>query len=169
MNYVRELGISCTQAASVADLQIPDGSLDVVTVLDCNYYWPSQNAELRAIHAALKPGGLLAIRTVDTNAAIAIADWLRHWLPAPARRLGEYAVYDHRVSIPATSLLRVVERCGFDIIHASPRDGVQFARNSPRVRIAYAVGELVWTVGRYNLAPGFVFIARKAARQGPVS
>jgi 2-polyprenyl-3-methyl-5-hydroxy-6-metoxy-1,4-benzoquinol methylase len=161
VEYVRRQGIPCDRAGSVDDLDIPENSLGIVTALDCNYYWPSQRKELRAIISLLSPGGLLAVRTVDTSWAIQIGLWLRRWFPKMGRRLCENAAYDHRVSIPAGSLLRVVEQEGFEIVYTSPRDAMPFRHNSLKVKTAYAIGHLAWRFIGYNLAPGFVFLARK--------
>ena len=109
VEYVRNQGITCDCAKSVGDLDIPDNSQSVITVLDCNYYWPSQRKELRAIRSKLCPDGLLAMRVVDTSWAIQLGLWLRKFLPAVGQRLCEKAAYDHRVSIPVQSLLRVVQ------------------------------------------------------------
>jgi hypothetical protein len=77
------------------------------------------------------------------------------------QRLYENAVYDHHVSVPAGSLLRVVEQAGFEILYTSPRDAMPFRHNSLKVKTAYAIGHLAWRIAGYNLAPGFVFLARK--------
>jgi SAM-dependent methyltransferase len=161
VEYVRSLGIACERAASVEHSRLPENSLDIVSVLDCNYYWPNQGKELRLIHSLLKAGGLLAMRTVDTSAMLQTGIWLRAFLPGPGRRLSEYAVYDHRVVVPIRALLQVVRQQGFEIVYASPRAALPLRRNSWRIRIAYAVGELSWRIARYNLAPGFVILARK--------
>ena len=161
VEYVRRLGIPCDRAGSVGDLGIPENSLGIVTALDCNYYWPSQRKELHAIRYVLSPGALLAVRTVDTSWAIQIGLWLRRWFPKMGQRLCENAAYDHRVSIPTSSLLRVLEQEGFEFVYTSPRDAMPFRHNSLKVKTAYAIGHLVWRIAGYNLAPGFVFLARK--------
>ncbi|MCL5022527.1 MAG: class I SAM-dependent methyltransferase [Nitrospirae bacterium] len=163
VRYVRSRGIPCDRAGSVRDLDVPENSLEVISVLDCNYYWPRQREELRAIRSRLCPGGLLVMRTVDTSWAVQIGLWLGKWLPETGRRLSEKAVYDHRVSIPVRSLLRLVRQEGFDILYASPQDAMPFRRNSLKVRTAYAIGGLAWRTAGYNLAPGFLFLAGKKA------
>jgi SAM-dependent methyltransferase len=163
VEYVRRQGIPCDRAGSVGDLDIPANSLGIVTALDCNYYWPSQRKELRAVWSVLSPGGLLAVRTVDTSWAIQLGLWLRRWVPAAGQRLCEASVYDHLVSIPAGSLLRVIQEEGFEIIYTSPRDAMPFRHNSLKVKTSYAVGHVAWRIAGYNLAPGFVFLARKRA------
>lgn len=163
IEYVQNRGIHCDSASSVSDLDIPENSLGVITALDCNYYWPDQKKELRAIRSLLSPGGVFAMRTVDTSWAVQIGLCLKKWFPDMGRRLCEMAVYDHRVSIPVRSLLRIVQDEGFEIIYTSPHDAMPFRYNSLKVRIAYAIGHLVWRIAGYNLAPGFVFLARKRA------
>jgi SAM-dependent methyltransferase len=161
VEYVRSQGIVCDRAGSVDDLDIPANSLGIVTALDCNYYWPSQRKELRAVRSVLSQGGLLAVRTVDTSWAIQIGLWLRRWFPNTGQRLCEKAVYDHRVSIPVSSLLNLVKQEGFEIVYTSQFDAMPFRYNSLKVKTAYAVGYLSWRIAGYNLAPGFVFLARK--------
>lgn len=161
VEYVRSLGIACDRAASVGDVNIPENSQGIISVLDCNYYWPSQRNELRAIHSRLKPDGLLVMRVVDTSWAVQMGLWLSRFFPHVGRRLCEKAVYDHRVSIPVRSLLRVIELEKFKVVYTSQRDAMPFRHNSLKVRIAYTIGRIAWGVFGRNLAPGFVFIARK--------
>ncbi len=161
VEYVRSQGIRCDCAGSVDDLDIPENSQGIISVLDCNYYWPNQRKELRAIRYRLFPEGILAVRTVDTSWAIQIGLWLRHIFPKAGLDLCKKAVYDHRVSIPVRSLLRVVEQEGFEIVYTSPRDAMPFRHNSYKIKTAYAIGELAWRIFDCNLSPGFVFMARK--------
>lgn len=163
VEYVRSQGIPCDKAKSVSDLDIPESSIGIISALDSNYYWPDQKKELRDIRALLSSGGVLAVRTVDTSWAVQIGLWVKKIFPDMGRRLCEKAVYDHRVSIPVRSLLQIVQDEGFEIIYTSPHDAMPFRYNSLKVRIAYAIGHLVWRIAGYNLAPGFVFLARKRA------
>ena len=161
VEYVHGRGIPCDLAGSVGDLDIPENSLGVITALDCNYYWPRQRKELRAIRSRLRPDGILAVRTVDTSWAIQLGLWLRRFFPKAGLDLCRKAVYDHRVSVPVRSLLNIVRQEGFEIVYASPREAMPFRHNSLKVKTAYAIGRLVWRIAGYNLAPGFVFLARK--------
>jgi SAM-dependent methyltransferase len=163
VEYVRSQGIACDCAKSVEDLDIPESSQGIISVLDCNCYWPSQRKELRVLHSRLCPGGLLVMRVVDTSWAVQIGFWLRSWFPTAGQRLCEKAVYDHRVSIPVRSLLRVVQQEGFEIIYTSPRDAMPSRHNSLKVKIAYAIGHFAWRVAGCFVAPGCVFLARKQA------
>ena len=161
VDYVRSLGIACDRAASVADLDIPASSQDVISVLDCNCYWPNHRRELRAIRALLHPGGLLVMRVVDTSWAMQIGMWIFRPLHAAGRRLCERVVYDHRVSVPVGSLLQVVREEGFSVVYTSVRDAVPFRHNDLKTQAAYAIGRVFWRIARFNLAPGLVFVARK--------
>ena len=161
VEYVRSLGIACDRAGSVGDAAVPESSQGIISVLDCNYYWPSQTRELRAIHSRLCPDGLLVMRVVDTSWAMQMGLWLGRCFPKAGRRLCEKAVYDHRVSIPVRSLLAVVQREGFGIVYTSQQDAMPFRHNSLKIRTVYAIGRIAWRIFGYNLAPGFVFIARK--------
>jgi SAM-dependent methyltransferase len=163
VEYVRSQGIACDCAKSVEDLDIPEYSQVIISVLDCNCYWPSQRKELRALHSRLCPGGLLVMRVVDTSWAVQIGFWLCRWFPKVGQHLCEKAVYDHRVSIPVRSLMRVVKQEGFEIIYTSPRDAMPSRYNSLKVRIAYAIGHFAWRVAGCFVAPGCVFLARKRA------
>ena len=112
VEYVRSLGVACSRGASVGDLDIPENSQGIISVLDCNCYWPSQVKELRAIHSRLRSDGLLVMRVVDTSWAVQMGLWLHRCFPEAGQRLCEKAVYDHRVSIPVRSLLRVIAAAG---------------------------------------------------------
>lgn len=161
VEYVRRQGIACDCAKSLDDLDIPKNSQGIISVLDCNYYWPSQIKELRAIHSLLRHGGLLVMRTVDTSWAVQIGLWLHRSFPRTGQRLCEKAVYDHRVSIPVRSLLGIMRQEGFEILYTSPRDAMPFRHNSLKVKTAYAIGYFVWRIAGWHLAPGWVLLVRK--------
>jgi SAM-dependent methyltransferase len=161
VTYVRSKGIACDLGKSVSDLDIPENSLEIISVLDCNYYWPNQRKELRALHSRLRPEGLLVMRVVDTSWAIRAGFWMHRWLTDAGRHLCEKAVYDHRVSIPVSSLLRIVRREGFEIVYTSPRDAMPSRQSGLKVKVAYAIGHFAWRIDGCCLAPGCVFLARK--------
>ncbi|HYA91757.1 MAG TPA: class I SAM-dependent methyltransferase [Thermodesulfobacteriota bacterium] len=163
VEYVRTQGIACNCVKSVGELDIPEGSQGIISVLDCNYYWPSQRKELRALQSRLRPKGLLVMRVVDTSWAVRIGLWLRRCFPTVGQRLCERAVYDHRVSIPVQSLLRIVRQEGFKIIYTSLRDAMPSHYNSLKVKTAYTMGHFVWRIAGCYVAPGCVFLARKRA------
>ena len=161
VEYVRGLGIACDRAASVSDVDVSEGSFDVITVLDCNCYWRDHRRELRAIYARLRPGGVLAMRVVDTSWAVRLGLLLAKLSPSAGQRLCERVVYDHHVSVPAHSLLKVVSEEGFTVIRTSIRDAVPFRHNPLKARVSYRVGDWVWRAFGRNVAPGLVLFARR--------
>ena len=163
VEYVRNRGIACDCTGSVGNLDIPENSLGIITVLDCNYYWPSQRKELRTLRSRLSPNGLLIMRVVDMSWVLRIGLWLGKWFPTAGQRMCEKAVYDHHVSIPLKSLLLVVQQEGFEIVHTSPWDAMPSRHNSIKVKTAYAFGHFLWRITGCYLAPGCVFVARKRA------
>jgi SAM-dependent methyltransferase len=161
VEYVRQRGLQCQVASTVADLSIADGSVDVVSALDCNYYWPSQITELGAIRAKLRPQGLLVMRVVDKSWLLAIGLAARRRWRSFGNRLCERAVNDHRVSIPVRALLATLRRAGFDVLSASPRGAVHGRASSLPVRVMFASGYLVWQATGQFMAPGCLILARK--------
>jgi len=163
VEYVRSQGITCDCAKSVSDLDVPENSQGVISVLDCNYYWPSQMTELRTLSSRLRPDGLLIVRVVDTSWVLRIGLSLGRWFPTAGQRLCTKAVYDHRVSIPVRSFLRIVQQEGFEIVYTSAWDAVPSRQSSLKVKSAYAIGHLVWRITGCSFAPGCVLLARKRA------
>lgn len=163
VEYVRSLGLPCDCARSVQELDIPENSQAIISVLDCNYYWSNQRNELRALYSRLCPDGILVMRVVDLSWMIQTGFWLRKWSPAASRRLCERAVYDHRVSIPVQSLLRILRKEGFEIICTSPRDAIPSRYNSFKVKAVHIIGHYASRLAGLHLAPGCVILAGKRA------
>lgn len=162
VEYTRTtLGIPCEVAASLDELDLPDCSIDIVSVLDCNYYWPDQRTELRAAWRKLRPSGLLIMRLVDKSWMLTAGLAIRKILPDLGARLCERAVNDHRVSIPVSSMMCLLQQEGFEIIHASTRGAMHSERSSVAVKASFAVGLVVWHLTGWNVAPGALVLARK--------
>ncbi len=160
VEYCRKRGFPCHVGASLAGIDVADSSLDIVSVLDCNYYWPDQIAELRHWTKTVPQ------RPVGDARRQQIVDVDRRACSAPHRaRFGNKicvrAVNDHRVSIPVRSLLRILRREGFDILYASPAGALHGGESSFAVKANFAVGYLLWLVSRRYLVPGCLILARK--------
>src|SRR5579863_7171206 len=130
VEYTQQRGIPCEAAASLEELHLPDGSLDIISVLDCNYYWPDQRRELRAAWRKLRPSGLLVMRLVDKSWMLTVGLAVRTIFPALGARVCARAVNDHRVSIPVSSLLRILREEGFEILYASTRGAMHSDQSS---------------------------------------
>ena len=161
VDYCCSQGFSCRAGASVADLDIADSSQDVVSVLDCNYYWPDQVRELRAIWNKLGANGLLVMRVVDKSWMVTSGLALRSLFPGLSKKICARAVNDHRTSIPVRSLLRVLRQQRFTILYASPAGSLHHENASLAVKTAFALGNLVWLVSGQDFAPGCLILARK--------
>jgi SAM-dependent methyltransferase len=162
--HVRQHGFDCQATASVANLDMPDGSLGVITVLDCSCYWPDPTHELRAIHRKLRPDGLLVMRVPDKSWVLQAGLILTRLCPGIGRYLCRRSVNDHVSSIPVRTVLRLLRDAGFQILYASPRGALYSDRSPLSVKTMFAVGYMIWRVtGRY-LAPGCLILARKHQR-----
>jgi len=161
VEYTRKQGIACDVAASIAELNLPDGSLDILSVLDCNYYWPDQRTELRAAWRKLRPSGLLVMRLVDKSWMLSAGLAISKFFPALGSLLCRRAVNDHRVSIPFSSMLHLLRQEGFEIVYASTRGAMHSDKSSPAVKTSFAIGFVVWHLTGWNVAPGALVLARK--------
>lgn len=55
------------RAGTASDLDLPDGSVDVVITLNTVYFWPDLTAGFREVRRVLVPGGMVVISVVDTD------------------------------------------------------------------------------------------------------
>ena len=56
-----EAGRVEVRQASVSDLPFPDGTFDLVTAVETQYYWPDLAGDMRQVLRVLKPGGRLVV------------------------------------------------------------------------------------------------------------
>jgi SAM-dependent methyltransferase len=159
--YCRKQGFTCHIGASVAELEVPDSSLKIISVLDCNCYWPDQMTELRAIGKKLRASGLLVMRVVDKSWMLTAGLALRSFGTRLGDKICARAVNDHRVSIPVQSMLRIMRQEGFAILYASPAGASHGAGASLAVKINFALGYLIYLLSRQYFAPGCLILARK--------
>ena len=162
VQYVQSFNIPAELSSCIGDVSlIKEGTLDILTCLDCNCYWYEQSLQIRQAFDKLKPGGYLAMRVVDKSWLFAIG--LR--IHGIDRRLAQLfmaqAVNDHRFSMPIKSLLRLIKSNGFTIAHASTA-GARHSDNSRIVaKVAFGVGSLLWKTLRIPIGPGALILARK--------
>jgi SAM-dependent methyltransferase len=161
VDYVRQLGIPCRVAASIGELDLPDASMDIISVLDSNYYWPEHRTELCACWRKLRSSGLLILRLVDKSWMLTSALATRKMFPKLSAHLCEKAVNDHRVSVPLSSMLCLLRKERFEIVYASPRGALHSDQSSAAVKVSFAVGYVVWHLTGFNIAPGALVLARK--------
>jgi SAM-dependent methyltransferase len=162
VDYVRSQEIPAEVAFSIGDLTaLTDGTLDVITCLDCHYYWPNQPAELAHAYRKLKPGGFLAMRVADKSWMFSTGLWLRNVSDGLGEKALRASVNDHRFSMPIRSLLKLIRRTGFDVRYASPRGAIYSDRTKLPVKISFAIGTILWQTSGIFVAPGALVLARK--------
>jgi SAM-dependent methyltransferase len=162
VEHVRSLGIPAEVCFSIGDLRTVDsGSLDVMTCLDCNYYWPNQPFELRSAFAKLRPGGHLIMRVANKSWLCALGLAVQRIAPSIAKKLLLTSLNDHRFSMPLASLLKVIRDTGFEVVHASPRGALSNSQSGWIARLFFASASLVWEASGIFAAPGALVLAKK--------
>jgi SAM-dependent methyltransferase len=162
VQYVQSVNIPAQISSCIGDVSlIKDGTLDILTCLDCNCYWHDQSLQIREACNKLKPGGYLAMRVVDKSWLFAIG--LR--IHSIDRRLAQLfmaqAVNDHRFSMPIKSLLRLITSNGFTIAHASTAGALHSDNSRIVAKVAFGIGSLLWKILRIPIGPGALILARK--------
>jgi SAM-dependent methyltransferase len=162
VDYVtKKLNIPAFACSSVSQIPSTDpDKFDVVTCLDCNYYWSDQRQELALIKERMTTGGLLCMRTVDKSWLFTTGLLVRNVLPAAGAFLIRKAVNDHRFSMPVKSLLALLKELDFDVVYASPNGALHSDQSSFAVKMAFAFGNVLHRLTGRFLAPGAVIVAR---------
>ena len=108
----------------VEDAPLPEGAYDVVTMWDVIEHLPDPASTLRAVHSALRPGGVFAVTTMDVDALF----------PRVAGRFWPWYMQMHLVYFSRRTLGELLRRCGFEV--------VEVTRHRRIVRVSYAVSRL---------------------------
>jgi len=108
----------------VEDAPLPEGAYDVVTMWDVIEHLPDPASTLRAVHSALRPGGVFAVTTMDVEALF----------PRVAGRFWPWYMQMHLVYFSRRTLGELLRRCGFEVVEVS--------RHRRIVRVSYAVSRL---------------------------
>ena len=108
----------------VEDAPLPEGAYDVVTMWDVIEHLPDPAGTLRAVHSALRPGGVFAVTTMDVDALF----------PRVAGRFWPWYMQMHLVYFSRRTLGELLRRCGFEV--------VEVTRHRRIVRVSYAVSRL---------------------------
>jgi 2-polyprenyl-3-methyl-5-hydroxy-6-metoxy-1,4-benzoquinol methylase len=109
---------------AVEDAPIPADTFDAVTIWDVIEHLPDPASDLRAIWAALRPGGVVAISTMDVDALF----------PRLAGKRWPWYMQMHLVYFSRTTLCEILRREGFHIAD------VRSHRRT--VRVSYLVSRL---------------------------
>jgi 2-polyprenyl-3-methyl-5-hydroxy-6-metoxy-1,4-benzoquinol methylase len=109
---------------AVEDAPIPADTFDAVTIWDVIEHLPDPASDLRAIWAALRPGGVVAISTMDVDALF----------PKLAGRRWPWYMQMHLVYFSRQTLCEMLRREGFEIAEVRSHRRV--------VRVSYLVSRL---------------------------
>jgi len=117
----RGLPVTC---GTVADLPTDGPELDAVTIWDVIEHLADPVAELRRLHHLVRPGGMVAISTMDVDAPVARLLG-RHW---------PWYMQMHLFYFSRRSLARLVEQAGYEV--------VAIRRHRRVVRVSYLISRL---------------------------
>ena len=104
---------------AVEDAPLPEGGYDVVTLWDVIEHLPDPALDIRAIHAALRPGGIFAVSTMDVDSLFARV----------AGKRWPWYMHMHLVYFSRRTLCEMLRREGFEIADVSA--------HTRRVRLSY--------------------------------
>ena len=109
---------------AIEDAPLPEGGYDVITLWDVIEHLPDPALDIRAIHAALRPGGIFAVSTMDVESLFArVAGKRWPWY------MQMHLVYFSRQTLP-----EMLRREGFQIC--------EVVTHVRRVRLTYLASRL---------------------------
>lgn len=126
MARARGLPMTC---GTVDDLPVPRPPFDVVTLWDVIEHLPDPLFEVGRLKRLLRPGGILAISTMDIDAPVARLLG-RHW---------PWYMQMHLVYFSRATLRRLVEQAGYEV--------VELRRHRRVVRLSYLASRLEHRLG----------------------
>ncbi len=109
---------------AIEDAPLPEGGYDVITLWDVIEHLPDPALDIRAIHSALRPGGIFVISTMDVESLFARA-FGRRW---------PWYMQMHLVYFSRQTLCEMLRREGFQIAEVST--------HVRRVRLTYLASRL---------------------------
>jgi 2-polyprenyl-3-methyl-5-hydroxy-6-metoxy-1,4-benzoquinol methylase len=104
---------------AIEDAPLPEGGYDVITLWDVIEHLPDPALDIRAIHSALRPGGIFAVSTMDVEA------FGKRW---------PWYMQMHLVYFSRQTLCEMLRREGFQIAEVST--------HVRRVRLTYLASRL---------------------------
>lgn len=157
-----KLKIKATQCFSIVGLD-PQGikTYDVISVLDCNYYWADQAKELKEIYQRISDGGVLVMRITDKSKYLAIGYFLQRFSNRLGQKIMRYSVNDHRFSMPLNSYLNLLSLIGFQVERVSSYEAIYSNNTKWYIKLSFLLGSILWLLTNLNFSPGIVIIARK--------
>ena len=148
----RERIAGSVHCGAVEDAPLPEGGYDVITLWDVIEHLPDPALDVRAIHAALRPGGVFAVSTMDVDALFARV----------AGRRWPWYMQMHLVYFSRRTLREMLRREGFQIC--------EVVTHVRRVRLTYLASRVdAYSPRAGRLAAGLLERAGLAERTVGVS
>ncbi len=148
----RERIAGSVHCGAVEDAPLPEGGYDVITLWDVIEHLPDPALDVRAIHAALRPGGVFAVSTMDVDALFARV----------AGRRWPWYMQMHLVYFSRRTLCEMLRREGFQIC--------EVVTHVRRVRLTYLASRVdAYSPRAGRLAAGLLERAGLAERTVGVS
>jgi len=135
---------------------------DIITVLDCNYYWSNQLIELKEIFSKLNSNGILVMRITDKSKYLVIGRFVKYFSNKLGQKIIKYSVNDHRFSMPLNSMLKLLKSVGFKIEYISSYNAIYSTQTHWFVKFLFLFGSFIRILTGINYAPGLVIIGRKS-------
>ncbi|MCX7046147.1 MAG: class I SAM-dependent methyltransferase [Candidatus Sumerlaeota bacterium] len=146
---------------------LPEQSLDAVTLMDVIEHFDDLVSPLRAINRLLKSQGVLMIRTPCLSSLFfKLADWMYFITGGRAKRAAQIIYHsDHLFFFSGTSIRRLLEETGFEVVtlQSDPLLWVNFA-SAELHHGALAngvIGALYWLGRLIGRGHGMLVMARK--------
>lgn len=160
VEYVKNKDIPMYLCYSVKELD-ENKRYDIITALDCNYYWPDQPAELSEIYRRLNQNGLFVMRVVDKSWTVRMGISIKRLLHGFGNKIIRRGLNDHRFSMPAQSLIKLLDERGFQLLKVSVKGAQHSEESSFGVKLSFTLGEIIYKLTGRFFAPGEVLVLRK--------
>ncbi|MFZ0456497.1 MAG: class I SAM-dependent methyltransferase [Ignavibacteriaceae bacterium] len=134
---------------------------DIVTVLDCNYYWDDQLTEIKEIFKRLQSKGILVMRIADKSKYLTAGKFIKSFSNSVGQAIMRRSVNDHRFSMPLKSFLILLKNSGFQIENISANAAIYSSNTKWLVKLFFILGDIIRKATGINFSPGLVVIARK--------
>ena len=159
---MKSLNVKAEECFSMSEFNKKSSEkFDIISVLDCSYYWINQLVELKEIYNNLSNRGILVMRIADKSKYLFIGRVLKYLYPKLGEKIIKYSVNDHRFSMPLNSMLKLLKSNGFKIEYISSSDAIYSTQTHWFVKFLFFFGSLIRIFTGINFAPGLVLIARK--------
>lgn len=160
VEYVKSKNFNAYECYSLKDVNFSE-NFDVVTAIDCNYYWSDQAVEVKEINKILYPNGIFLVRTSDKTNYLKVGIFLRRFFKSFGNKLIRRSLNDHRFSMPISSLKNLMWSKGFELINISIIRAIHSNKTRLSVKLSFILGALIYRTTGIFLAPGAILVFKK--------